>query len=124
MHALGCDGPGIVREMHGYNKYFIPVRAPQNPIESRRLRRVYELQAAPDGATSVTRLQGAAAIEVLMQNVYRLGLAERLGYKPHAFGVCAAAARDVPVFRFSRPLGFDVLSPCIDLLEDHLGDLV
>ena len=58
-----------------------------------------------------------------MQNVYRLDLAERLGYKPHAFIVCAAMARGVPVFRFSRPLGFDVLNQTVEVLENHLWDM-
>lgn len=123
MYALGCDGPGVEREMHGYSKYLVPVRLPRNPRECRRLRRVYQLHPAPDGATKVTRLRGAAAVEVLMQNVYRLNLAERLGYKPHAFMVCATAARDVPVFQFSRPLGFEALSQSIKLLENHLSDM-
>jgi hypothetical protein len=70
----------------------------------------------------VNRLHGAAAIEVLMQNVYRLGLAEQMGFKPAAFILCAAAARRVPVFRFSRPMGFDALREGIDLLEGHLRD--
>src|SRR5262249_26444417 len=29
MHALGCDGSGAEREIHGYNKYFIPVSQPR-----------------------------------------------------------------------------------------------
>ena len=120
MYALGCDGPGVEREVHGYNKYFVPVRPSRNPIESRRLHRVYQLHTASDDATKLTRLRGAAALEVLMQNIYRLSLAQRLGYKPNAFIFCAAAARDVPVFRFSRPLSFDALSQSIELLENHL----
>ena len=123
MQALGCDGPGVERERHGYNKYFIPVVQPQNLNQPRRLRRVYELHDAPSGPTKVvTRLRGAAAVEVLMQNVYRLGLAEYMGYKPAAFVVCAATARDVPVFRFSRPLGFDTLHEGVEFLEDHMRD--
>ena len=124
MAILGCYGPEAERELRGWNKYLIPVRPPRNPLEPRRLRRVYELRATPDGgAASVTRLQGAAAIEVLMQNVYRLGLAEYMGYKPAAFVVCAAAARDVPVFRFSRPFGFSTLREGIECLENHLRDV-
>jgi hypothetical protein len=122
MNALGCNGPGVEREIHGYNKYFIPVRPLRNPIESRPLHRVYQLHPALGGVPKVTRLHGAAAVEILMQNVYRLDLAERLGCKPHAFIVCAAMARDVPVFRFSRPLGFDALVQSTELLEDHLCD--
>jgi hypothetical protein len=110
--------------MHGYNKYFVPVRPPRNPSASRRLRGVYQLHAAADGATKVTRLRGAAAVEVLLQNVYRLGFAERLGYKPHAFKFCARAAYDVPVFRFSRPIGFNLLGHGVELLEDHLRSIV
>ena len=94
----------------------------RHPSESRRLRRVYQLDAAPNGTTEVTRLQGAAAVKVLMQNIYRLNLAEHLGYKPHAFMVCAAAARDVAVFRFTRLLGFEALDQGIELLENHLGN--
>ena len=124
MTALGCDGPGITREIRGWNKYLIPVRPPRNPLEPRHLRRVYQLYIAPDdAAVGVNRLQGAAALEVLMQNVYRLGLAEHMGYKPAAFIVCAAAAHNVPVFRFSRPMGFDTLREGVDVLEEHLHDI-
>jgi hypothetical protein len=124
MVALRRDGPGVEREIHGYNKYLIPVRPSRNATEPRHLRRVYHLHAALDRDTPcVDRLHGAAVIEVLMQNVYRLGLAERMGHKPAAFELCAAAARGVPVFRFSRPLGFDVLDEGVDFLEHHLRDL-
>jgi len=123
MYALGYDGPGVEREMHGYNKYFVPVRSPTSPRERRRLRRVYELRPAPDGAIAVRSLRGAAAVEVLMQNVYRLDLAERLGCKPHAFIVCAAAARNVRVFQLSRPKHFHALDETIEVLEDHLREI-
>jgi hypothetical protein len=122
MNALGCSGPGVEREMHGYNKYFIPVRPPRNPMDRRRLRRIYLLEAAPDGAAKITRLHGAAAVEVLMQNTYRLCLAQHMGYMSQVFALCAAGARDVPVFRFSRPVGFDRMNQGIDLLESHIGD--
>jgi hypothetical protein len=122
--ALGFDGPNIEREIYGYNKYFIPVRPPSNPLRSRRLLRVYQLHRAPNGAPDVTRLQGAAAVEVLMQNVYWLGFAERSGHKPHAFVTCAAAARDVPVFRLSRPWDLAALDQSSELLESHLQDIL
>jgi len=123
VRALGCDGAGVEPEMHGYNKYFIPVRQPRNLNRPRHLTRVYELHDAPSDATKlITRLKGVAAVEVLMQNVYRLGLAERLGYKHHVFRVCAATACYVPVFRFSRPKDFTVLEDTVEFLEDHLRD--
>ena len=121
--ALGFDGPGVERAMQGYNKYFVPVRPPRNPIQSRRLRRVYQLHRVPNGVTEVTRLRGADAVEVLMQNVYPPGLADRLGYQSHVFMVCTAAARDVPVFRLSRPWDFAALDQGIELLENHLRDI-
>jgi hypothetical protein len=121
--ALGFSGPGVKREMHGYNKFIIPVHPPRNRISSRLLRRVYQLHRAPNSIPEVTRLHGADAIEVLMQNVYASKFAERLGYKPRAFIACAAAARNVPVFRFSRPWDFAALSQSIELLESHLRDI-
>src|SRR5262249_2551551 len=77
--ALGYEGLEVEREMHGCNKYFVPIHPPRNPVESRRLRAVYQLQPAR-GVTRMTCLHGAAAVEALLQNVYRLGLAECLGY--------------------------------------------
>jgi hypothetical protein len=122
--ALDCEGPGVEREFRGYNKFLIPLRPPRTPNEPRPLRRIYQLDVAPDGdRASVNRVQGATAVEVLMQNVYRLGLAEYMGHKPAAFVVCSAAARDVPVFRFSRPMGFDALHKGVDFLENHMRDI-
>lgn len=122
--ALGCEGPGIERELRGYNKYLIPIHPSPCPTESRNLRRVYQLRAMSNGVNpNIQPLHGAAVIEILMQNVYRLELAEYMGQKPAAFRVCAAVARNVPVFRFNRPMGFDVLQQGIDFLEAHLRDI-
>jgi hypothetical protein len=121
MEALGCSGLGSEREMRGYNKYFMSVGPAPNSMKSRCLRRVYALHSAPGaGAGKMTQVRGAAALEILMQNIFRLGLAERMGYKPVAFGVCAAAAREVPIFRFSRRLEFDLLDETVEVLENHL----
>ncbi len=122
--ALGFDGPGVKRELPGYKKYFVPVRSPRDPTQSRPLRRVYQLHRVPNGVTDVTRLRGTDAVEVLMQNVYPLGLAARLGYQSQVFTVCTAAARDVPVFRLSRPWDFAALDQGIELLESHLRDML
>ena len=122
--ALGFDGPGVEREIHEYNKYFIPIGPPRNPIQPRRLRRVYQLHRVSTGAPALTRLHGAAAVEVLMQNVYASRLAECLGSKPHAFIACTVAARDVPVFRFSRPWDIAALSRGAEMLENHLSTSV
>lgn len=124
MEALGCRQPGVERELRGYNKFLIPTQSPPHPETPRRLQRIYQLCAAPKGdPASVNCLQGAGAVEVLIQNVYRLGLAERMGQKPAAFLVCATTARNVRVFRFSRAMGFDILPQGVKLLEDHMRDL-
>jgi hypothetical protein len=121
MAALGCGGAGVEREMRGYNKYFVPVGHAPNSMKPRCLRRVYALHAAAGaGVAKMTRIRGAAALEILMQNIFRLGLAERMGYKPAAFSACAAAAREVPVFRFSRRLEFSLLDETVEFLEHHL----
>ena len=124
MKALGWYGQNVERELRGYNKYLIPLPSPTNPEAPRRLRRVYQLEPAPAGnRASITRLRGATAVEVLMQNIYRLDLAEHMGRKLDAFMVCAAAAEDVPVFRFTRSLQFAALPEAIDVLEYHLRDV-
>jgi hypothetical protein len=122
MTVLGFDCAGVERELHGYKKYLAPVRSPRNPTQSRPLRRVYQLNRVPHGVAEVTRLRGADAVEVLMQNVYPPSLAHHQRYQSHVFLVCAATARDVPVFRFDRPWSFASFYQGIDLLESHLQD--
>ena len=71
----------------------------------------------------MTRLRGADAVEALIQNVYPPHLAACLGSQEHLFMVSTAVARDVPVFRLSRPWDFAALNQGIELLQNHLADL-
>ena len=121
--ALGLDGRGLEPEIRGHNKFFIPVRPPPDPLQYRLLRGVFQLHRVRNGDTELTRLHGADAIEVLMQNIYPEGLAVHLGYQSNLFTVCAAVARDVPVFRLSRPWDFAALEQGIELVENQLRDL-
>jgi hypothetical protein len=123
MTVLGLYGAGVERELHGRKKYLAPVRSPRDPNQSRPLRRVYQLNRVPNGVAQVTRLHGADAVEVLMQNVYPPSLAHRQGYQSHVFLVCAATARDVPVFRLDRPWNLASFDQGIELLENHLRDM-
>jgi hypothetical protein len=121
LDALKYRRQGVEQEARGSKKYILPLSPAQNPIKSSRLRIIYQLHAALDnGPAYVKRLQGASAIEVLMQNIYKLGLADQMGYKPAAFVVCATMARQIPVFRFSRPMSFDVMRKGVEVLEDHM----
>jgi hypothetical protein len=116
--ALGFDETTLERETYGCNKYFIPVVTPHDSCRPRSLIRVYQL--CPATAVEIAPLRGAAAIEVLLENIFgRVGV-ERIGRKPQAFAACAAAAQEVQMFRFSRPLDYDAFDKSIDLLEDHL----
>jgi hypothetical protein len=120
--ALGWHGPGVEREFRGYNKYLIPLSPPSHKTTSRQLRRIYQLVSSPVGAAPViTEVRGASAIEILMQSAYASDLAECMGQKPAVFALCSALARQVQVFRFSRPLGFDLINEGVDLLEVHLS---
>ena len=122
--ALGCKSPGLERIWNGWNKFFIPGDPPQNPLESRQLHRIYQLQTASvHSLPSLERLRGAEAIDVVLQNVYRLDLAERIGLKPAVFRLCARIAKDVSVFRFSRPKDLRFLREGVDFLEDHLHNI-
>lgn len=118
LRALAIEDVG---GMNGSRKYYVPVRPARHPTQSRRLHRVYQLHRVPHGPAGVTRLYGAEAIETLMQNVYPPGLAGCLGYQPNVFRVCAATARKIPVFRFSRPWNLAALDHSTEILEEHLS---
>src|SRR5262249_28266063 len=82
MEALGYDSDSIERELRGLNKFLVPIQSPKELLRPRRLRSVYQLEAATvENDLSIEELSGAATIELLMPNVYRLTLAEYMGRK-------------------------------------------
>jgi hypothetical protein len=120
--ALGYDGLGIERETRKARKYFVPVSPLPSPARSRRLHRIYQLHVAPSSSrANMTRVQGAAAIEALMRNVFKLKFAEHMGFRPVVFSTCAATANEVPQFRYSRTIGFQDMHEDLDFLEQHLN---
>lgn len=124
LDALKYNRSAVERELRGYNKFLVPVEPPAEPFAPRRLLRVYQLVASSaEEAPSVVQLQGAKSIELLVPNVYRLTLAEYLGAKPAIFSLCAAIARQVPIYDFRRPFSFDSLPKALDVLEHHLRDV-
>jgi hypothetical protein len=121
--ALGFEDPGLEQGTPKYKKkYSIPIH-PRTPTQPRPLFGVYQLHRATNCMSEITRLRGADAIEVLLQNVYPPGVSDRLGYQSHVFSVCTAVARNVPVFRLSRPWDFAALGEVCDMLENHLSTI-
>lgn len=121
MRALGHDEIGAEREFRGHNKFLIPLRPPPDPNAARLLQRLYLLEAgSEDERPAARRLYGSDAFEAVIQNIYRLNLAECMGRKPLVFDVCSRLARDVEVFRYRRPIKFASLPQTIDVFEEHL----
>lgn len=118
--ALGLSESSIQREFRGYNKFLVPVRAPEPLLSPRRLLGVYELEEAENEPT-IVRVQGARAVESLIPNVYRLELAEYMNLKPKIFSTCAEIARRVPIYTFSRKKDFELLPAVIEHIECHLN---
>jgi hypothetical protein len=121
--AIGLGNSTGIEEVPRQNKSFAGFPLPANRVRSRPLRRVYELHRAETETIRITRLHGAAAAEVLMQNIYPPEFAAPLGYQPNVFTVCTTAARNVAIFRFSRPWSLTALNEGTELLEAHLSEM-
>jgi hypothetical protein len=121
LHALSLDGPEVMRETRGFNKYLVPTRQRSDLTTPRRLRKIYQLQAAADDEMpSIARVRGVTAIEILLHNIYRMEHAESMGRKAGIFDFCSRMTRQLQVLRFSRPKRFDLLQPGIDLLMEDI----
>lgn len=122
MEGLGYEKRGVEREFRGFDKYLLPAKFPGDARRPHLLRAIYQLEAGlPDAPVEIEHLRGAAAIEVLLQNTYRLQIAEYMGRKAQAFSACADVARKVPVFRLRRPMNFALLDLVSSKLEEHLA---
>jgi hypothetical protein len=121
--VLGISDAGGTKEIQRRHKSLAAFPSPANRMRARPLRRVYELHRTMNEVVEVTPLRGAAAAEVLMQNIYPPEFAVPLGYQPRVFTACTAVARNVAVFRFSRPWRLTALNEGTELLEGHLSEL-
>jgi hypothetical protein len=122
MNQLGIAQSEVERENRGESKFVlrIPFATTEHP---RRLLRIYRLCDPQSGqAEGISRLRGLAAIDVILQNVYRLGFAEHMGKLPQIFEICAGIARRIPVFEFVRPVATATVTTNLDLLESHLRE--
>ena len=121
MAGLHISQADAEREFRGYNKYLLPAASPRNPEEPRALGALYQLAESPElTKPNIEPLRGAEAFEVVLRNVYRRHLAEKIGKKTDVFASAAAVARQVPIFRLSRPLDFRSLETVLDSLLDHV----
>lgn len=124
MEGLGYGKEGVEREFRGFDKFLLPASSPDNADCPRRLHAIYQLVAAPSGApVEIEQLRGASAMEALLQNTYRLFIAEDTGRKSQVFAVCAEVARNVPVFRLRRPKDFGVLDAVLSAFERHSAEI-
>jgi hypothetical protein len=122
LDALAFDRESAERVGRRIDKFEVCPRQPAVLPEPRRLRRVFVLSAATEPAEEgVTRLSGAAGLDAIWQNIYRPGLAERLGRQAEVFAAAGRIAADVEVFEFRRMRDFARLDQTVDRIEACLS---
>lgn len=122
LDALAFDRGGAERVGRRIDKFEVCPQQPAARPEPRRLRRVFALSAATEPAQEgFTRLSGAAGLDAIWQNIYRPGLATRLGRQAEVFAAAGRIAADVEVFEFRRILDFARLDRTVARIEAYLS---
>ncbi len=108
--------------MEGQDKYYVPVTSVSDhrPLP---LKRIYVLDNAdaPEDA-GITRVIGASAINAVITQTYRRGIADKMGTRQRHFRQGAAMLKSVGIFTFRRQRGFDVFEREAARLEQHMRD--
>ncbi len=117
LEASGRDTSGYERSFDDMDKYTVPTDL-ERLLPPVPLSHLYLLEKAEEDP-SVTRLEGAAAVEAMVANTYRGAYVPLMGRtRPHLLA-CAELARVVPVFRASRRWGYDTFDSEGAALEAH-----
>jgi hypothetical protein len=123
MDGLGYASAGVERELRGYDKFLVPAGSVPDPHLSLPLRAIYCLEWAREGSSvGIERVRGAAALGLVLENVYRHELAERIGLEPFIFGCCARIASQVPVYRLIRPMDYRSLAGVLEAFESSMRE--
>lgn len=84
------------------------------------LRRLYLLERSHDDQIHIEPVRGHAAMSLITENTYRVGIAHRMGAAaPHLIR-CGEIARRIEVFRFQRPWQLDGLAASTEALLAHM----
>jgi hypothetical protein len=122
MEGLRYAKEGVERERRGFDKFLVPAIHPVEADRPLRLHAIYQLELAASGEPiAIEQLRGAAAVEILLQNTFRLYIAEDTGRKGQVFAACTEMAREVPVFRLRRPMNLALLDLVSSKLEEHVA---
>jgi hypothetical protein len=89
--------------------------------EARPLRAIYALDISDD--LGIEPILGQAALVELVRHSYAARFLPELGATPGHFERCATLAREVPLFRLSRPAALDKLDDVAALVEAHAAGL-
>lgn len=106
-----------VRWTQGLEKYFLPVEPGHEkpvPLES-----VFILESSNTNDIKIKPLKGAAKIDPLLNNTYRMSFLKGMGGKKDHFRQCAAVAAQAKVHQVCRPRKGFLLDELMDRLEER-----
>ncbi len=118
LHAFGQTSDGLRPVSWMEDKFEIPLS--QLASGSFSVGAIYWLRLAENGETAIERLEGAQAVAVIVQNIYRRQFADMAGESRVYFETAARLAQQVPVFAFSRPAGFEHFEASAAALVRHM----
>lgn len=115
--AFGLEGDRLGQVIGRADKFFVRNRA--GASGPRRLAEVMLLDVSGGPAPELTRLRGVAAIEVLSTHTYRPHFLGLLGRRDAHFHDAAELAREIPVYRLSRPWDLSRMEQTLATLRSH-----
>ena len=122
LDALAFDPASAERVGRQIDKFEVFPSQPVARPAPRRLRQVFQLSDASEPAEEgFTQLVGSAGLSAIWQNIYRPGLAKRLGREADVFAVAGRIATDVAVFEFKRIRDFARLEQTVRQIEAYLA---
>lgn len=119
---LGINTIPLRRICEDMDKYAVPVPAGfwRYPI---LLNAVYEINVQSANNISIVPVNGVEKIATIMNHTYRSEMLAGLDLKLAHFEKCATMAKQIPLFRLSRPESVPSLDRQIDVLEQHFSEL-
>lgn len=115
LRLVSANGAGALKQL-------LPLPPLAEPTQPVRLRAVCVLDSNVAGnEIRIARLAGARATEQVIANAFRARIAARLGLAADLLPRCAKVAAATAVYRFIRPLDFDVLPESLRRLKHHFS---
>jgi hypothetical protein len=82
---------------------------------------IYEINIGTSGNVEISEVLGSDKIKILLKSIYRIEISRQIGFESQYFKYCMNIAKNIPIFKISRPKDVFSVKEQMELIKNTLN---